>query len=70
VRSPEGGAFEGMSLRLFGNLRGTHKYRNLPLCKQLSFYFLASFSCCKKEIFHGNMGTYKIAEAPSNFMHM
>ncbi len=58
VRSLEGGALEGVSLRLFGNLRGTHKYKNLPLCKQLSFYFLASFSFRRKEIFpweHGNI---------------
>jgi hypothetical protein len=51
VHSPEGGALEAVSLRLFGNLRGTHKERTLPLCKQLSFYFLASFSFHRKKIF-------------------
>jgi hypothetical protein len=31
--------------RMFPNLRRTHEYGNLPLRKQLSFYFLASFAC-------------------------
>jgi hypothetical protein len=45
VGSPEGGPPEGVSLRVFLNLRRTHEYRNLHTCKQLSFY--------------GNVGTHK-----------
>jgi len=49
--SPEGRALQGMmSPRVFPNLRRTHEYRNTPLHKQLSFYFLHSFSFPKKEI--------------------
>jgi hypothetical protein len=35
VCSLEGGALEGVSLRLFLNLRRTHEYKNLllPFCK-------------------------------------
>jgi hypothetical protein len=49
--SPKGGAFEGMSPRVFPNLRKTHKYQDHPLHKQLSFYFHPSFSFDRKEIF-------------------
>ncbi len=49
--SPEGGPPKGMSRRVFPNLSRTHKYGNLPFCKQLSFDFLASFPFCRKEIF-------------------
>jgi hypothetical protein len=38
VRSLEGGALEGMSPRVFLNLRRTHKYWNLPLCKQVRLH--------------------------------
>jgi hypothetical protein len=58
VHSPEGRALQGVSPRELPNLRRMHKYRNLPLCKQLSFYFWASFPFCRKEIFpweHGNI---------------
>jgi hypothetical protein len=51
VHSPEGGALEGVSLRGFPNLKRMNEYRNVPLCKQLSLYFLPSFSFCRKEIF-------------------
>jgi hypothetical protein len=50
VFSPKGGAPKGMSLRVFPNLKRMHKYWNLPLPKQLSFYFLAFFPLLKKEI--------------------
>jgi hypothetical protein len=36
---------------LFPNFRRTHVYENLPLRKQLSFYFQASFSFGRKKIF-------------------
>jgi hypothetical protein len=45
--------------RMFPNLRRTHEYGNLPLNKQLTFYFLTSCPFHRKE-FHGNVGTYKI----------
>jgi hypothetical protein len=51
------GQTEAVSPRVFPNLRRTHEYENLPLHKQLSFYFLASFLFHRKEIFpweHGN----------------
>jgi hypothetical protein len=67
--TPKGGAPEGVSLRVFSNLRRTYKYRNLPLHKQLFFYFHTSFPSHTKEIFpweHGNMGTYKLGEIPEN----
>jgi hypothetical protein len=51
VHSPEGRALQGVSPREFPNLRRMHEYRNLPLSKQLSFHFLASFPFCRKEIF-------------------
>jgi hypothetical protein len=44
-----------------------HEYWNLPLRKQLSFNFLASFPFYKKEIIsweHGNIRTYIIGGAP------
>jgi hypothetical protein len=41
-----------------------HKYWNLTLSKQPSFYFLTSFPFCKKNKFHENMGTCKIGGAP------
>jgi hypothetical protein len=44
VCSPRGGVLEGMTPRMFLTLRRTHEYRELPLPKQLSFYFLPSFS--------------------------
>jgi hypothetical protein len=42
---------QGVSLRVFMNLKRTHKYRNLPLQKQLSFDFFISFPFHRKEIF-------------------
>jgi hypothetical protein len=42
---------------VFPNLRRMHKYWNLPLRKQVSFYLLASFPFREREIFpweHGN----------------
>jgi hypothetical protein len=42
---PEGGPPEGVSLRVFLNLRRTHEYGNLHTHKQLPFY--------------GNLGTHK-----------
>jgi len=47
--------------RLFPNLRRMHKYWNLPLSKQLSFYFVTSFPFCKKNKFHENI---KLGELP------
>jgi len=57
VCSLEGGALEGVNPRVFPRM---HSYWNLPLHKQLSFYFLAFFL----KYFHENMGTYKIGGAP------
>jgi hypothetical protein len=56
VHSPEGGPPKGVSLRLFPNLKRTHKYGNLPLCKQLSFDFFTSFPFCSKVIFPWERG--------------
>jgi hypothetical protein len=36
------------------NLKRMHKYENLPLYKQLSFYFLASFPFHRKFFSHRN----------------
>jgi hypothetical protein len=56
-----------VSPRVFPNLRRTHEYKNLALCKQLSFDFVPSFSIfVEKKYFHGNMGTYKIGELPQH----
>jgi hypothetical protein len=45
VCSPKEGALEGMNLMVFPNLKRTHEYKNKNLhLKQLSFYFLPSFS--------------------------
>jgi hypothetical protein len=55
AHSPKGKAFEGMSPRVFPNLRKTHKYKHHPLHKQLSFYFHPSFSFGRKKYFHGDM---------------
>jgi hypothetical protein len=63
VYSLEGAALQGVSPRFFPNLRRMHEYRNLPLHKQLSFYFLTSFLFGKKKI---SMGTYKIGGAPQH----
>jgi hypothetical protein len=41
-----GGAFKGVNPWVLPNLKRTHEYANLPLCEQLSFYFLISFSFC------------------------
>jgi len=65
VCSLEGGAPKGMSLREFPNLRRMHEYWNLPLHKQLSFYFLASFLF--RNIFHGNMEHIKLGELPQHY---
>jgi hypothetical protein len=43
VRSPKGGGLDGVSLRMFPNLKRTHEYKNFPLHKPLSFYFFAFF---------------------------
>jgi hypothetical protein len=51
-----GGAPKGVSLRVFPNLKRMHEYKNLPLHKQLSFYFFASFPFCKKDIFPWESG--------------
>jgi hypothetical protein len=56
VCSSEGGAPQGMSPKLFLNLRRTHECGNLPLCKQLSFYLLASFLFGNKEMFPWECG--------------
>ncbi len=57
MRSPEGGAAKA------GNLRRTHEYMNLPLCKQLSFDILAFFWLARKHIISkGNVGIYRIGE--------
>jgi hypothetical protein len=56
--SPERGPLKGMIPRVFPNLRRTHKYKHLPLRKQLSFYLLPSFSFCKKK--STSMGTWEI----------
>jgi hypothetical protein len=55
VCSPPGGVLEGVTPRMFLNLRRTHKYRELPLPKQVSSYFLPSFSM-KRNI---SMGTWE-----------
>jgi hypothetical protein len=51
---------------VFLNLRRTtNEYRKLPLCKQLSFYFLPSFLFVEeRNISMGMWGTYKIGGAP------
>jgi hypothetical protein len=51
--SSEGGALEGVSPRVFPKPqeRRTHEYKKTPLCTQLSFHFLPSFSFRRKEIF-------------------
>ncbi len=54
--SPEGGSLKDVSMRVFPNLRRTQEYRNLPLWKQLCFYFLCSFSFHRKEIFPWECG--------------
>ncbi len=51
VGSHEAGAPKGLNLRVFLNLRRTHEYMNLPLCKQLSFDILTSFWFPRKDIF-------------------
>jgi hypothetical protein len=51
VGSHEGGAPKGVNLRVLLNLRRTHEYMNLPLCKQLSFDILASLWFPRKDIF-------------------
>jgi hypothetical protein len=50
-----------MSPRVFPKLRRMHKYRNLPLCNQLSPFVSCLLShMVEKKYFHGNMRTYKI----------
>jgi hypothetical protein len=66
VHSLEGAALKGVSPRFFPILRRMHEYRNLPLHKQLSFYFLASFLFGKKIKIHENLGTYEIGGAPQH----
>jgi hypothetical protein len=57
VGSPEGGALEGMSARVFPNLRRTYKYRNTsPSVSNSLFYFLISFSFHRKKIFPWEYG--------------
>ncbi len=56
VPSSKGGALEGVSLMVFPNLRKTHKYMNLPLCKQL-FWFPPFFLISEKT--NISMGTWK-----------
>jgi hypothetical protein len=49
---------EGVSPRVFLNLRRMHEYSNVPLHEQLSFDFLTSFPFHRKEMFaleHGNI---------------
>jgi hypothetical protein len=60
---PEGGALEGSSLRVFPNLRRTHKYENLSLPYLNNSLLISSLLLSwlvEKEYFHGNMKTYKI----------
>jgi hypothetical protein len=65
VCSLEGGALEGMSPRVFSNLRRTHEFKNLLLWKQFSFYFLPSFSFpIKRNIFMGTWEHVKLGELP------
>jgi hypothetical protein len=62
VYSLEGAALQGVSPRFFPNLRRMHEYRNLPLHKQLSFYFLTSFLFGKKKFPWEHI---KLGELPS-----
>ncbi len=59
VFSPKGGPPEGVSTRVFLNLRRMHEYETSPYAnKQLAFDFLASFQFHRKEKFpweHGNI---------------
>jgi hypothetical protein len=48
---PQKNAPQGVSPRVFLNLKRMHKYKNLPLQKQLSFDLFISFPFHKKEIF-------------------
>jgi hypothetical protein len=55
---PEGGALEGMSLRVFPNLRRSHKYENLSTFPFANNSLLISslLSCfVEKKYFHGNI---------------
>jgi hypothetical protein len=66
VHSAEVGAPEGMSLRVFANLRrimstGTSPYVNNSLFISSPFRFI------KRKYFHGNMGTYKIGGVPAEY---
>jgi hypothetical protein len=65
VHSLEGAALKGVSPRFFPNLGRMHEYRNLPLHKQLSFYFLTSFLFGKKNISIGTWEHMKLGELPA-----
>jgi hypothetical protein len=65
VNSLERAALKGVSPRFFPNLRRMHEYGNLPLHKQLSFYFLTSFLFDKKIKFMGTWERIKLGELPS-----
>jgi hypothetical protein len=52
--SPEGGALDNVSLRLFPNLKRTHEYENLPLRKGGSLLIsLLLSNFIEKKYFHG-----------------
>ncbi len=48
---PEGGALKGREPEAVWEPKGNTQVKEPPLCKQLSFHFLTSFSFCRKEIF-------------------
>jgi hypothetical protein len=58
VGSLEGGALEGMSPRVFPNLRRTYKYRNTSpyISNSLCIDFLISFLFHRKKIFPWECG--------------
>jgi hypothetical protein len=66
VCSLEGEALDGVSPRVFPNLKRMHKYKNLPLRKGLSFDSLLLSHFVEDKYFHGNVGTYKIGEFPQH----
>jgi hypothetical protein len=53
VCSPQGGVLEGMTPRMFLNLRRTYQYRKLPLNNSL---FISSLLSHRKEIFPWERG--------------
>jgi len=58
-----------MSPRVFPKLRRRHKYRNLPLCYQLSPFVSSLLShFVEMKYFHGHTRTYKIVGRLPNIM--